>query len=109
MHGVALVGSQSLEDWQPMTLLDMSVSGVSVTQAPPLKTVSSVPCVFGFPKIVSCVTWGVPSDYRVGAIFLSLEQSTEQVIVIQRPRYKQLELLLGRRYWPARAARSTSR
>ncbi len=90
MHGVALVGSESLDDWQPMILLDMSVKGVSFTHATPLGNGARRTLRFKFPdenalhqvavQVVHSVTWGVPAGYRVGANFLALEAKTEKAI-----------------------------
>ncbi len=91
MHGVALVGSQALEDWQPMILLDMSVSGVSFTHTTPLATGAQRVLRFRLPdnnvlhqvavQVIHSATWGVPSGYRVGANFVALEPKTEKAIL----------------------------
>ena len=90
MHGVALVGSQSLEDWLPVILLDMSVSGASFTYATPLESGARLTLRFRLPEnkllhqvaieVVHAATWGVPAGYRVGAHFVSLERNTENAI-----------------------------
>lgn len=90
MHGVALVGNQSLEDWQPMILLDMSVSGVSFTHSTPLEKGARRTLRFRLPddsalhqvavEVIHSATWGVPSGFRVGANFESLELKTKQAI-----------------------------
>ena len=91
MHGVALVGSASLDDWQPMILLDMSVSGVCFTHTTELAEGALRTLRFRLPddnvlhqvaiSVVHSTTWGVPSGYRVGASFVSLERKTEQAIL----------------------------
>ncbi|MEJ7807725.1 MAG: PilZ domain-containing protein, partial [Telluria sp.] len=90
-HGVALVGSVTLDDWQPMILLDMSVSGVSFTHATPLEDGAKRVLRFRLPEnpflhqvaiqVVHSATWGVPAGYRVGANFLALEPKTRTAIV----------------------------
>lgn len=91
MHGVALVGTLSLDDWQPMILLEMSVSGVSFTHTTELATGAQRTLRFRLPEsnilhqvaivVVHSTTWGVPSGYRVGATFASLEPRTEKAIL----------------------------
>ncbi len=90
MHGVALIGSQALDDWQPMILLDMSGSGVSFTHPTQLQKGEQRTLRFRLPDsqflhqvavlVVHATTWGVPSGYRVGATFVALEPKSRQAI-----------------------------
>ena len=91
MHGVALVGSVTLDAWQPMILLDLSVSGVSFTHASPLENGAERVLRFRLPEqtvlhqvaiqVVHSATSGVPAGYRIGANFLALEPRTRTAII----------------------------
>lgn len=91
MHGAALVGTPALEDWLPMILLDMSASGVCFTHATELAPGAQRTLRFRLPDdnflhqvgitVVHSTTWGVPSGYRIGATFVSLEPRTNTSIL----------------------------
>lgn len=91
MHGVALVGSQALDDWQPAILLDISVHGISFTH--PTMLIKGAPRTVRFRlpesdylhqtavRVVHSAKYGVPSGYRVGATFDALTPKTELAIL----------------------------
>jgi hypothetical protein len=91
MHGVALIGSQALDNWQPVILLDMSVSGVSFTHSAVIIKGAQRTIRFRLPensflhqaavRVVHSANYGVPSGYKVGAIFLELPSRTELAIL----------------------------
>lgn len=90
MQATAHIGSGALEDWSPMILLDLSLSGVSFTHATELATATQRTLRFRLPvdnvlhqlaiNVVHSTKSGVPSGYRVGATFVSLDPKTEAAI-----------------------------
>lgn len=91
MQGMAHSGSGSPEDWLPVILLDLSVSGVSFTRVTELPIGTLRALRFRLPdnnvlhqvgiNVVHSTTGGVPSGYRIGATFAALEPKTENAIL----------------------------
>lgn len=90
MHGVALIGSVTLDEWQPIILLDLSSKGVSFSYPVLLLKGERRTLRFRLPEndflhqvqieVVHSATWGVPSGYRVGALLVALEPRSATAI-----------------------------
>ena len=90
MHGVAQIDGGPLAQWQPMILLDLSVSGLSFTHPAALPQGERRTVRFSLPgnsflyqlgiKVVHASTLGVPYGYRIGAVFAALDQESEKAI-----------------------------
>jgi len=91
MHEEAFLSNAGDNGWSPIVLLDISTQGVSFATAEMLASGEVRRIRFSLPgsrsshhvsfKVVHCGTGGVPSGYRIGARFVTIDADTTDQIV----------------------------